>query len=571
MSTKTPKIWPVESSLENLGCSVRQVLLDKRRSEEEVARCDECVAELDALVHQQLGNGWQVQAFGSLANGFCTATSDLDVTCVFNCKGENDKRSAAHLLGWNLRSVLQSNPRFEVVEQVLSARVPILKLRFDGLLDVDLSAHNTQPLFNTRLLKTYCQLDPSIRDLGVAVKLWSKAADVVGASKFNLSSYAINLLVVYFLQVDPKVQLPLLPTNAFGSGALCDADPRVISVQMSWKCPLSLPQLIFRFFSFYAEEFVWGSEVVAVRLGRRLFSNEPTFRDLPGRWNSRINIEDPFETNRNLHCVLEAANEANLHAALVEALNRLKWGLVPVGMQLDSQPSSPLTRPRFASAIPVATEAANGALTCEPKPDQQKVAHKLLVEPKPSKAVSSRSAQKPAEKVPSESVTRIPAVAAFAAKHPNHIHDQLQWTSSASTLPGCSGESAISGASGDSSGSSGPETWGPRVGKRGAHDSVMLETTRNQSEINQQAPRPQIRAPRVISGGLAEVLAEQRANTDNPGNSAPGAYSIGSDIKLNELQVSAPPPQSVPWPMAFTRTNHSKTDPGLMLGQRIRL
>ena len=95
------------------------------------------------------------------------------------------------------------NLRFEIIEEVWSARVPILKLRFDGKTDVDLSCHNLQALQNTYLLwarppsperallvsreclllfslvslssaKAYSMLNPVVRGLVITVKLWAK-------------------------------------------------------------------------------------------------------------------------------------------------------------------------------------------------------------------------------------------------------------------------------------------------------------------------------------------------------------------------------------------------------------
>ena len=85
-------------------------------------------------------------------------------------------------------------------------------------------------------------------------------------------------------------------------------------------CQRPLPELLARFFAFYAESFAWGSEVVSIRTGRwrgdgfgllskrRLWTADPEYAHLPGKHVSRLHVEDPF-LPRNLNCVLNPENE----------------------------------------------------------------------------------------------------------------------------------------------------------------------------------------------------------------------------------------------------------------------
>lgn len=80
--------------------------------------------------------------------------------------------------------------------------------RADGI-TVDMTADNCLPVYNSALLKEYCELDGRLRPLACAVKRFAKAADVVGAASKNLSSYAWSLLAVFYLQtVDLTRYLP---------------------------------------------------------------------------------------------------------------------------------------------------------------------------------------------------------------------------------------------------------------------------------------------------------------------------------------------------------------------------
>jgi len=90
--------------------------------------------------------------------------------------------------------------------------------------------------------------------------------------------------------------------------------------------------LLSRFFDFYASDFQWGSEVVSVRLGRRVQVSSPEFYQLQGQAVRRLHIEDPFLLNRNLNCVLGQSQESQLKAELSQASWAAGQGLTPGGL-----------------------------------------------------------------------------------------------------------------------------------------------------------------------------------------------------------------------------------------------
>jgi hypothetical protein len=308
------------------------------------------------MIMGRLNLDWKVCPFGSFANGFGTVFSDLDVTC---CQprpqsGIDAQKDAALALGSWIIPLLQLHDSFSVVEEILGARVPILKLRFENQLDVDLSCHNPKPLLNTCLLKAYSEVDTRIKDLGLAVKVWSKRAGVCDATKKNLSSYAFSLLVIYFLQVHSEVSLPVLPAEAFEeNGKPRNADEYIMLANRAWRCDLSLPELMVRFFAFYSSQepgsFDWGSEVASIRLGRRRDSQDPLFAKLRGTHTRRLHVEDPYELQRNMHCVLGAVEEDQLRGAFSKAWCDMQAGNPPVGLrpseELPDSLATPVTAP----------------------------------------------------------------------------------------------------------------------------------------------------------------------------------------------------------------------------------
>jgi DNA polymerase sigma len=295
---------------------------------------ERCLQELQSMA-RQLGPEWDALPFGSYANGFGTAMSDLDVVFNESVAGTAAQCKAVAVLGEKIIPMLQQHKSFAVVEQVLGARIPIVKLRFEGRLDVDISCYNPQPVLNTRLLNAYSRIDTRIQQLGIVVKSWAKSAGVCDASKSNLSSYSFTLLVLYFLQVHEHVKLPVLPeeiaTRDIG------VDEAISSAAARWKCPLSLTDLFVLFLEFYSGDFKWGTEVVSLRFGeRRMMYDDAAFHRLRGRQFQRIHIEDPIQHERNLNCVLGETEEGQLRGAFFNSLSVVVTQVTPAELKPKS-------------------------------------------------------------------------------------------------------------------------------------------------------------------------------------------------------------------------------------------
>jgi len=292
----------------------------------EIAMAKQCIHELEQAA-LELGSRWRVKPFGGVGNGFASRGSDLDATCYIEGMEVSYTPLATQELQTQLLPLLQKHRRFEVIDQIWTARVPILKLRFDQQLDVDLSCHNTEALPNTQLLRAYAELSPQVRELGLLIKVWAKGEGVCGASRGYLSSYALTLMAIYYLQVDPQVNIPCVPAGLFSNRHGTFPKDR-----KAWKCPLPTQVLLGRFFRFYATEFQWFTEVVSVRHGRRASAAEPVYDQLGASLAPRLHIEDPFLTARNLHCVLGLEQECIFYAKLCQAAEATQNGRLPAGL-----------------------------------------------------------------------------------------------------------------------------------------------------------------------------------------------------------------------------------------------
>lgn len=270
-----------------------------------------------------------VQPIGSVVTGITDTSSDIDVVLL---PGEPD---AEHVLE-RLNSAADTLPAFQVLRFVPSARAPVLTLaRADGI-TLDLTASNYLPVYNSALLKEYCDLDARLRPLACAVKRFAKAANVVGVVSNNLSSYAWSLLAVFYLQTaDLKLYLPetaecrkLVCLQSFSKGQevklqgrsfrigfkrLADMTPAE-QAQFSFRADETFPwrALVRGFFKFYSEDVDIHGALVSVRCGKALTH----IKDGGGRGP---HIEDPFDPEHQLGSVLSDTRRE----AFVEAL---RWG-----------------------------------------------------------------------------------------------------------------------------------------------------------------------------------------------------------------------------------------------------
>jgi hypothetical protein len=299
------------------------------RTPEDDARVTETLESIEAVIKKGIENPeeWKVEVFGSVVAGFGTRGCDVDVV-VYEVKPQGSARGEIETRTLLLRlSKLLEDAGFVVKEQIMSARVPVLKLQYKEQ-EVDLSINNIAPLLNTRLLKSFASLDPLVVELVVVIKLWAKHKRLCGAVDGHLSSYAFALMVIYFLIVASSTKMPCLQqqegvtnenfASAEAAEALAEAARRDWSLEGQ-----SLFMLVCGFFAFYTgtpgpgaqfydAPFNWNEEVISVRLGSRDHASCEEFKELRGCKEMQLHIEDPFERPRNLRDVMTRDTETIL-------------------------------------------------------------------------------------------------------------------------------------------------------------------------------------------------------------------------------------------------------------------
>uniref|UniRef100_A0A7S1LI72 PAP-associated domain-containing protein n=1 Tax=Alexandrium catenella TaxID=2925 RepID=A0A7S1LI72_ALECA len=284
----------------------------------------------------------EVRAFGSALSGFGDEASDVDLVVVaakaslvkgLGLDGRITRRYLAPRALDELQRRLQKRG-FRVHECRLGTQIPILKMSIDsrssdhpGDVECDLSVNNLLPVFNTALLKAYADIDSRAVVVTQVCRRWAKAQGVHGAPLGHLSSYAFTLMVIFYMQV--KGALPCLQQCA-------QVEPRIFKeggkeynvamasqASMAWEPARDTPITFSGFVRFFCEEFEWGEWVVSVRTGHCFGKRDyPRLEVMARRWmkpqelGELIHIEDPFDTERNLNCVLDATHNAKLRLAL---------------------------------------------------------------------------------------------------------------------------------------------------------------------------------------------------------------------------------------------------------------
>ncbi|UJR23877.1 hypothetical protein I4U23_026849 [Adineta vaga] len=264
-----------------------------------------------------------LHAFGSFYNGFGFRQSDLDVCIVFKDQREENTDEVIQIMRKLLKSMRSNADTFENVQPVLHAKVPIIRSKHRRLqIEIDISLHNMLAIENTRLLKTYTQIDSRVSELGYMIKHLTKSCDIADASRGTLSSYAYILMVIHFLQ---QIQPPVLPVLQ----ELSD-DPTKKDLMYKncskwnnnlWKNEnhLSVGALWIEFLRFYTEQFNYDEHVVTIR------QKEPLSKHEKGWFRQTIAIEDPFELSHNLAGGLSVRNWTMIRRVFIRA--RQQFGL----------------------------------------------------------------------------------------------------------------------------------------------------------------------------------------------------------------------------------------------------
>jgi len=265
------------------------------------------IAGAAAQAFQALGLQGELELFGSAVNGFGNCTSDVDLVFVRGPQAPAPREVLMQISGF-----LQKQEACWNLTHILQGKAPCLKLTDISGIEVDVVVDHMLGRRNTLLLAAYSRADTeycmSHHDVTRAeavvriIKEWVRRSGLVGTVDGMLSSYAYTLLIVYFLQF--RRVLPNLQKLGYQAGMSVIADnveTCFADVPAGWcsRSDLSVGQLVWDFFNFYAEVFDWHKQAVSIRLANPepyIISRAEVTSNMRFAWY----IEDPFDLNHNL-------------------------------------------------------------------------------------------------------------------------------------------------------------------------------------------------------------------------------------------------------------------------------
>ncbi|KAJ4485383.1 hypothetical protein J3R30DRAFT_1348710 [Lentinula aciculospora] len=160
------------------------------------------------MLHSVYSSRYRVKVFGSTLYGVSTPSSDLDMVILDPNRPKGQKsRKHVFLAIYAMRNLAKSfrSAGFTQVVAIPKAKVPIVKF-YDPVTGLygDINANDRLGLFNSLMIKHYCDIQPILRPMLGFIKCWAKP---LGLNKPGIqdgpptfSSYAFALMTIAFLQ-----------------------------------------------------------------------------------------------------------------------------------------------------------------------------------------------------------------------------------------------------------------------------------------------------------------------------------------------------------------------------------
>jgi DNA polymerase sigma len=294
---------------------------------EDSARQASCFERVRAMVVAEWPDA-QLLMYGSCANGFGGAVSDID-TCLALRWADSQERKRAVV---SRIAELATAAGCTDVVALTHARMPVAKM-VDAVTGVacDVCVNNFLAVYNTRLLRDYGGVDARLRPLGYAVKHWAKRRAVNEPYTGTLSSYCYILMCIHLLQTRSPPVLPCLQAMSPSSfvrevdGTRCAYydDIRALS-GFGARNGQTLAHLLQDFFEYWAHGHDYGGAVVSVRTGGIVPKRRKGWTTRVGTERHLICIEDPFEVSHDLGRVVDKRSISVLRDEFARAANILR-------------------------------------------------------------------------------------------------------------------------------------------------------------------------------------------------------------------------------------------------------
>lgn len=244
------------------------------------------------------GEQVDVLPFGSFVTGLYIGSSDVDLVVMHVQCGRKQIAVLLRALGNRLRSRGVARD----VTLIPSARVPLLKyVDVASGLDVDISLGIMDGVLSANLMKKQSESYPAFRPLTLFLKAFMQARGLADVFKGGVSSYILQCMLLFHLQVQQMMHASKATTNA-ANGAVAPASSGG-GGSMSNPCT-NLGYLLFTFFELFGCTFSYedhGIRIDDLRGGRLECYAK---RSVAGRFNRErpylLSIEDPIQKERDI-------------------------------------------------------------------------------------------------------------------------------------------------------------------------------------------------------------------------------------------------------------------------------
>lgn len=272
----------------------------------------------DHLNDAHPGHQFKVQLFGSFANGLSSNSSDVDLVVQDDSNFLKLKTLAKALRNRGYREVVP-----------IYATVPIVRF-MDPLVHIscDMTINEGLGLENSRLIHAYQSIDHRVPTIWFTLKQIARTYMILSPRNGLLSSYALALMLITYLQ---SINPPVLPK-------LQQQNPRRMTLRMvhehnctfdrNWSGSPTNPdtpaELLLTFLSYFGNKFDYAQWEVNPKFGR-IGVRQP--RHVTGPI-SYVAIRDPFDMTRNVAGNVGESNARKIKNAFQDAhlaLTDDKW------------------------------------------------------------------------------------------------------------------------------------------------------------------------------------------------------------------------------------------------------
>ncbi|KAI0260766.1 hypothetical protein BC834DRAFT_845969 [Gloeopeniophorella convolvens] len=257
------------------------------------------IAKVANAIQVTFGPKYRVEAFGSTQYGVDAQTSDLDLVVIDPDRMEGfapdvNLKSLPRVYKIHEVSAALQHAGFKILQKIPKATVPIVKFKDPASgIQCDLNINDQLGTINTGLIRHYCDLQPVLRPLLLAIKRWARplgynSPSVSGGMPVTFSSYALAMMTIGLFQA--RGLLPNLQDGPdLDQGGIfwvrtrteervrCDARWRAMP---GWTPPrtVELDEALQDWFQYWGLEHDYTQHVLSVRLGGVVLRAAPCTR-----------------------------------------------------------------------------------------------------------------------------------------------------------------------------------------------------------------------------------------------------------------------------------------------------